>query len=235
MKPISVVLSCEHAVNTIPTAYQTLFEENAAILTTHRGIDIGAQTVATQLQQHFACDYHQATVSRLLIDCNRSLRHPGCFSEWTQPLSSKEKKHIVATYYQPYRTQVAQTIQRHIHQGEQVLHLSIHSFTPVLDDITRNAAIGLLYDTKRPGEKEVAREWFSLLSQEPPYYRVRYNYPYKGNSDGLTCYLRRFHPQQDYLGLEIECNQALMITPESQQLLIQVLIKTLEDLLQLLN
>ena len=37
--------------------------------------------------------------------------------------------------------------------------------------------------------------------------RVRRNYPYRGDADGLTTTLRRRFPWQRYLGIEIEVNQ----------------------------
>ena len=43
-----------------------------------------------------------------------------------------------------------------------------------------------------------------------PDLRVRLNYPYRGDSDGLTTWLRRRHPAARYLGIELEINQALV-------------------------
>ena len=45
-----------------------------------------------------------------------------------------------------------------------------------------------------------------------PELRVRYNYPYRGDSDGLTTWLRKKHPAARYLGIEIEINQRLVGT-----------------------
>ncbi len=233
MKPTLLFLSCEHAVNTIPPVYQYLFKQHEALLQTHRAIDVGAMDIMMDLHRVFACDYTHATVSRLLIDCNRSLTHSHCFSEFTKQLPEKEKKQLVDQYYLPYRQQTETNIAHHIAQGYQVLHLSIHSFTPVLQGVTRNASLGLLYDPKRHGEKEVARQWRSILAQQTNY-RIRMNYPYKGNGDGFTTYLRKCHPERDYLGLELEMNQSLVENKEELSTLALALSTSLNELLQLL-
>ncbi|WP_133128748.1 N-formylglutamate amidohydrolase [Legionella nagasakiensis] len=234
MKPTVLVVSCEHAGNDVPNEYRNLFAQQEAVLQTHRAIDFGALEIAEQISQTFDCDYTKTTVTRLLIDCNRSLANPKCFSEFTRPLPKKDKQTLIENYYLPFRQHTAQLITNHIHQGQQVLHLSIHSFTPELNGIPRNAAISLLYDPKRHGEKEVARIWQNLLLHQPAAYRVRLNYPYQGTSDGFTTALRKQHNQKDYLGIEVESNQALMTTKDTFNQLINVLTSSLRELLQLL-
>lgn len=234
MKPIALVISCEHAVNTVPAAYRHLFNNDKSILETHRGIDIGTLEIANHLRQRFVCSYSQATVTRLLIDCNRSLGHSNCFSKFTKHLSSAEKQEIIDLYYLPHRNTIEKQIKTHIENGNQVLHLSIHSFTPILNGVTRNAGIGLLYDHARHAEQEVARIWKSLLIQQTPTYRVRMNYPYHGNTDSLTTSLRKLYSEHDYLGFEVESNQALLENNESINEVANVLSSSLNELLQLL-
>jgi len=234
MKPISLLISCEHGVNTVPPAYRGLIKGQEQLLQTHRGIDLGALEIANHLSQMFACSYTQATVSRLLIDCNRSLAHAQCFSEFTKDLPVAEKKQLIDQYYLPFRQQTEKLIKDHVESGCQVLHLSIHSFTPELDGVKRNAGIGLLYDHARHGEQEVARIWRSLLLQQTPTYRVRMNYPYHGNTDGFTTSLRKRYTEHDYLGLEIESNQALLEDNASLYEVAHVLSASLRELLQLL-
>ena len=234
MKPTILFLSCEHAVETVPPVYRHLFHQHESILQTHRAIDFGALEVATHLSQTFACEFVQATVSRLLIDCNRSLTNASCFSEFTEQLPPAEKQQLIDQYYLPYRNHCEALLKAHIELGHQVLHLSIHSFTPVFKGITRNAGIGLLYDPKRHGEKEVARQWHGLLSQETPTYRVRMNYPYSGSSDGFTTALRKQYTEHEYLGIEVEMNQAIVKDREALQPMANTLSRSLKELLLLL-
>lgn len=208
MRPYHLILSCAHAVNTVPPAYLSLFKQQAPVLQTHRAIDLGAAAITSHLSRALACDVTHATVTRLLIDCNRSLRGR-CFSEFTLNLPTKEKQQLIDHYYKPFRQRISDQIITSLNRGERVLHLSIHSFTPVFNNIIRNADIGLLYDPTRISERTIAYAWREQLKS---HYRVRMNYPYRGISDGHTTCLRKEYGDDLYSGLELECNQVLMST-----------------------
>lgn len=210
IKKTALIISCEHAVDTVPKEYISLFAPFNTLLTSHRGIDFGALVIAQHLSEVIPCDFVQATTTRLLIDCNRSLNHPKCFSEVTKELSSEKKQTIINNYYLPFRQQVIEIINKHINQGLSVLHLSIHSFTPIMNNIVRNADIGFLYDPKRSSEKTLARQWKLSLNRNAPEFRVRMNYPYSGISDGFTSALRKQFTNDKYTGIEIESNQHLV-------------------------
>ncbi|MCX7117006.1 MAG: N-formylglutamate amidohydrolase [Legionellales bacterium] len=233
MKQTILFISCEHATNAVPDEFRHIFHSQEPLLKTHRGMDFGALEIATHLSQTFHCDSTIASVTRLLIDCNRSLTHPNCFSELTRELGAKDKQTVIDRYYRPYRNQAETLIKNHIEQGQQVLHISCHSFTPIFNGITRNASIGLLYDPRRHGEKEVARQWHGLLDLQTDL-RVRMNYPYRGTSDGFTSSLRRQYGEKDYLGIELEVNQTLVKDKTTLNTLTQALSISLGELLQLL-
>lgn len=234
MKPTILFISCEHAVNHVPEAYLKLFHKHESVLQTHRGIDFGALEIATYLSRTLGSEFTAATVTRLLIDCNRSVSNASCFSEFTQQLSLAEKQQLIDHYYLPYRNQCERLIKAHIDRGHQVFHLSSHSFTPTFNGVTRNAGICLLYDPKRHGEKEVARQWHGLLAQQTPSYRVRMNYPYRGSSDGFTSALRKKYSEKEYLGLELEINQTLVKDEKSLHVVAKALFQSLKELLLLL-
>jgi len=200
-----LILTCEHGGNEIPPDYLPLFETAKQVLDSHRGYDPGALDLFKALQD-LAWFQKFHTVSRLLVELNRSLHHPQLFSEFTKKLPSEEKKKILQEYYFPYRSAVEDHIQKCLFQGENVLHLSIHSFTPQLNGEVRNADIGLLYDPAREAEKEICTRLRSLLLQENRALKIRFNYPYRGKADGFTTYLRKKFPS-NYAGIEIEVNQ----------------------------
>ncbi|KTD27054.1 N-formylglutamate amidohydrolase [Legionella maceachernii] len=231
MKEIALVVSCEHAVNTVPEPYQALFTSYHEQLASHRGLDPGAQAIAFSFSQYFECDLVQAQATRLLIDCNRSLHHRNCFSEVTALLSKEEKNQLIQQYYLPFRQRVEEIIKNHIQQRKLVLHLSIHSFTPVLNNDIRNADVGLLYDPKRNNEKRLAQLWQQLLKQHHTGLRVRLNYPYRGVSDGFTSALRKRFLDNDYAGIEVESNQTLIANEESFASLCNLLTLTLNTLI----
>lgn len=210
MQEIKVVLSCEHAVDIIPEAYQSLFASHSNLLATHRGIDFGACSITDYLAKNIKCDVIKATTSRLLIDCNRSLNKKGCFSEITDSLSDFQKEEIINTYYLPFRKSVETCIKRHLAAGHVVWHFSIHSFTPIMNGEVRNADIGLLYDPRRKSERALAQCIKSNIQQQYPAYKLRLNYPYRGISDGFTSYLRKQYSENQYVGIEIESNQKIV-------------------------
>ena len=233
MRPTVLVISAEHAVNTLPDAYAHLFHSHEALLQTHRAVDFGTLDITHHLGQTLACDHFYADVTSLLIDCNRSLTHPHCFSEFTKSLSSVEKKKIAEHYYHPYRQKAETLIQHHIQQGYQVLHVSCHSFPPTEHNLTHNAGIGLLYDPTHHGEKEVVRQWENLLSQQGKY-RIRLNYPYNGTHSGFTTELRKHYPEQNYLGVTLEINQILIQEKSIFDDVKEMLSSSLSQLLELL-
>ncbi|STX27798.1 N-formylglutamate amidohydrolase [Legionella beliardensis] len=233
MREINVILSCEHAVNTIPPAYNHYFAHHEPLLNSHRGFDIGALDIASYLSNALHSPLICATVSRLLIDCNRSLKHKTCFSEISKACSLEEKNQLIQSYYLPFRQAIEQLIQTSIAKGYQVWHLSIHSFTPILNGISRNTDIGFLYDPKRAAEQRIARHWQYLLKQHDDQLQVRLNYPYRGISDGFTTSLRKKYAAEDYVGLELECKQSLTEQASALAQLNSALVATLLLLEQL--
>jgi predicted N-formylglutamate amidohydrolase len=231
MKEIALVVSCEHAVNTVPDAYKTLFAPHQQILNTHRGIDFGSLTIARAFAERFNCDFVQAHATRLLIDCNRSLWHRLCFSEITKPLSKNEKEILIQLFYLPFRQKVENCIKKHIQKGKQVLHLSIHSFTPIFNEIQRDTDIGLLYDPKRANEKILAQRWQQQIKQQTKNLQVRMNCPYRGIADGFTTALRKQFAEPHYIGIEIESNQQLVADSEFLNYLGSLLTETLKPLI----
>jgi predicted N-formylglutamate amidohydrolase len=97
-----------------------------------------------------------------------------------------------------------------VSRGRRVIHLSSHSFTPLLDGKLRSADVGLLYDPARSGEAALCARWKRALGTALPDLRVRRNYPYAGKGDGLTAHLRRRFPDDAYIGIELEINQAIV-------------------------
>jgi predicted N-formylglutamate amidohydrolase len=205
--PTVALVTCEHGGNRIPPRFAALFAGHEAILASHRGYDPGALVLGRELAG--ACDAPlvYSTISRLLIDLNRSERHPRLFSEFTRGLPQDAKARIRAQFYQPYRSRAEACVRQAIATGCRVLHFSSHSFTPVLDGVRRNADVGLLYDPARRAEVELCEQWNARLAARIAPLRVRRNYPYRGYDDGLTKALRGLFPADRYIGIEIEINQ----------------------------
>ncbi len=206
---MKLVLTCEHAGNYIPEEYKNLFGDNLDVLETHRGYDPGAFDLFCILKE--LASYHRShNVSRLLIEVNRSLHHPSLFSEYSRNLPSEIKNRLIKEFYETYRKEVQHAISELITAGEEVLHLSIHSFTPQLNGEVRNTDIGLLYDPARKTEVNFCRALKRELLLNESSYRIRANYPYRGTADGFTTSLRKKFKVK-YTGIEIEVNQKFAV------------------------
>jgi predicted N-formylglutamate amidohydrolase len=202
-----LLVTCEHGGNRIPAQYRALFKKYRAALESHRGYDPGALAMARDFSRAFDAELVCSTTSRLLVELNRSPNHRQLLSDATRELAADERERLLQRYYWPYRNWVETQVTDAINDGERVLHISSHSFTPRLNGIVRNADIGLLYDPRRAREREFCRVWQERIEAANPQLVVRLNYPYRGSADGLTTHLRRLHRDSDYAGVELEVNQ----------------------------
>jgi hypothetical protein len=71
--------------------------------------------------------------------------------------------------------------------------------------------VGLLYDPRREGEVALCARWQAALSGGEAGWRVRRNYPYQGKADGLTAALRKRYTDAEYVGVELEVNQRIVV------------------------
>jgi predicted N-formylglutamate amidohydrolase len=204
------IVTCEHGGNRIPAPYRSLFRGQRALLDSHRGYDPGSLVMAKALASAFAAPLVASTVTRLLIDLNRSIGHPQLFSSMTRAASAQTRAQIVEEHYRPYRMQVERLVRQAIARGHRVVHISSHSFTAELDGKERGTDVGLLYHPARRGEADVCARWKEALAAVAPELRVRRNYPYAGKGDGLTSHLRVRFAQNDYVGIELEVNQGIV-------------------------
>jgi predicted N-formylglutamate amidohydrolase len=204
------IISCEHGGNRIPAPYRRLFRGQRALLESHRGYDPGSLVMAKALASTWRAPLVASTISRLLVDLNRSIGHPQLFSAVTRGAPAQTRAQIVDEYYRPYRAQVERLVRQAVSRGHRVIHISSHSFAAELDGKVRGTDVGLLYHPARRGETEVCARWKEALAASAPEFRVRRNYPYAGKGDGLTSHLRMRFGQSDYVGIELEVNQGIV-------------------------
>jgi predicted N-formylglutamate amidohydrolase len=216
-----VVVTCEHASNAIPGTYKRLGLDRRS-LESHIAHDLGARDVARFYARALGADFHEGKWSRLVVDLNRSVDHRNLVAETSfgiqipgnAELGIAEKERRIRAYHEPYRRAVVQSLARIAEQLGTCVHLSVHSFTPIVNGERRDADVGLLYDPSRPNERSLAKRWAKMLSTSG--FRVRLNYPYRGTADGFTKDLRELFPASRYTGLELELNQALLVDRPSR-------------------
>lgn len=211
-----LILTCEHASNKLPAAFKKVVP--AEVLKTHRAYDIGAVQVFRKLVKFAKPEFYcEGKFSRLFVDLNRTITNKSAFSDYLR--NNENAKAQATAYWNEYRATIEKFVQQNIgkdsrgnsgksaeNKEAEIIHLGIHSFTPVLNGKVRNTDIGILYDPTRPQERAYANVIKDEIKRLYPAIKVRFNYPYKGTSDGLTTTLRKkFGPQ--YVGIEIEINQ----------------------------
>jgi predicted N-formylglutamate amidohydrolase len=204
--PLKLLITCEHGGYRVPAAYAACFRGQQQVLRSHRGHDPGALQLARRLARQLDAPLYASTISRLLVELNRSTHHRQLFSEFTRPLTADQRREILQRYYLPHRQRITDWLRQYAARST-VVHISVHSFAPELQRVARRADVGLLYDPRRLGETAFCQDWQRRLRQQRPDLRVRRNYPYLGRADGLTTALRREFVDPRYLGIELEVNQ----------------------------
>jgi predicted N-formylglutamate amidohydrolase len=207
--------------------YAGHFDMQAGLMVTHRAYDIGILPVALRLADLLSAPIVFSTTTRLLIELNRSPGKPTWFSEFTRDLSPEVKDGIAERYYWPYRNHMQQLVQDAVAAGRVVTHLSMHSFTPVLDGQVREMHVGLLFDPDRPREQRFCEHWRKALSHELPDCTIAFNEPYAGKDDGVTTSLRGLVADPSYVGIEVEIRNDLLGDDASQRRWAEVLAETL--------
>lgn len=225
-----LLLTCEHGGNRIPPEHADRFRGAARTLASHRGWDPGALLVARELARRLRAPLLPVTWSRLLVEANRAPTNPRIWSPYTADLSRHERELLLERYWWPHRRRVEAGVRQAIAAGRRVLHVAVHSFTPLYGGEARRADVGLLYDSRRARETSLCRRWQAALQAIDPALRVRRNYPYRGAADGLPTWLRRRFSDRRYAGVELELNQALLRAPQRRGVA-RALALSLEELL----
>lgn len=226
-RALRVVVTCEHASSAVPSALRLRFADAQDLLKSHRGYDAGALSVARLLAGALEAPLIIGRVSRLVVDLNRSLGHRRLFSELTKSLPPRQRDGLLDRWYHSFRAEAFSRINP-ASQRRPVLHLSIHTFTPVLDGNVRNVDIGLLYDPARAAEARFARRWQKSLRVADPSLRVRMNQPYRGIADGHTTALRQQFADGSYLGIELEINQRLLTNARQRSAVARLFIRSIQ-------
>lgn len=201
---MNLIITCEHAGNQVPECYNHVFAEIKDVLNSHRGWDPGALEIARFLATECNAPLFSCETTRLLIETNRSLDSQQLYSEYSRKLYDTDHDAILQQYYYPYRNGVEDVITK---ASKPLVHLSIHTFTPVLNGVVRQVDIGLLFDPARKEESDFCERLSEELEQHLPHFHIHFNMPYKGTDDGFTTHLRTKFRDEEYLGIEIEVNQ----------------------------
>ncbi len=151
-----VLLICDHASRRFPLALGDMGLDPVA-RRCHLALDIGAGALTESLAGSLSVTTVMARYSRLIIDCNRQLMDPGAYLEFgdgvvipgNRNLSRAKKDSRAGEIYWPYHYAIETEIQRLSELGVPPAFFAIHSFTPVLNGVSRPWQIGILSDRDR--------------------------------------------------------------------------------------
>jgi predicted N-formylglutamate amidohydrolase len=148
-----VLLVCDHASCRFPQALGDMGLDPFA-RRCHLAIDIGAGKLTEKIAKSLGFTAVIAQYSRLVIDCNRQLMDPGAFLEYgdgilvpgNRNLTQADKDARADAIYWPYHNAIEDQIKRLSAVGPAPAFISIHSFTPVLNGVSRAIQMGVLWD-----------------------------------------------------------------------------------------
>jgi predicted N-formylglutamate amidohydrolase len=144
----SLVLVCDHASNCVPRSLDNL-GLTPAQLDDHIGWDPGAAAVARLLSQLLDAPLILSGYSRLVIDCNRPLhsaqlipaQSAGVLVPRNQQLAIEDRNRRINELFIPYHSAITELLEAR--EQRATILLSIHSFTPVLQEQQRPWQIGV--------------------------------------------------------------------------------------------
>ncbi len=172
----------DHASNAIPTEFNGL-GLSAKQLQEHIAVDIGSAEVARLMAAEMNCGAILCGTSRLVVDCNRFADDPTLIPEVSdgvtipgnQALSAEARNQRLANYFEPYHGEMARQVQRRLDAGIIPAIVSIHSFTPEMDGLSRPWDVALLWDR----DPRMAPKLIDHLRRDPTL-TVGDNEPYSG-------------------------------------------------------
>jgi predicted N-formylglutamate amidohydrolase len=151
-----VLLVCDHASRRFPASLGDMGLDPPA-RRCHLAYDIGAGGLTRKVAERLSLTAVLCEYSRLVVDCNRQLLDPGAFLEFgdgvvipgNRNLDTAQKTARAESIYWPYHYAVEEEIKRLESFGTPPAVLAIHSFTPVLNGVSRPWQMGVLWDIDR--------------------------------------------------------------------------------------
>jgi predicted N-formylglutamate amidohydrolase len=186
MNPVAetpILLVCDHASCRFPESLGNLGLDPFA-RRCHLAVDIGAGALTERLSESLGVTAVLAQYSRLVVDCNRQLLDPSAFLVFgdgiyipgNSNLQQADKDTRSEAIYWPYHKAVTGQIDRLTSIGGPPLFVSVHSFTPVLNGVSRSLEMGVLWDA----DEKVAQMMIAELRAAG--YNVGDNEPYTGKA-----------------------------------------------------
>jgi predicted N-formylglutamate amidohydrolase len=194
------VLVCDHASNRFPPEYG-LLGLSAEQREMHIAWDPGALAVSRHLSHMLDVPLVYSTVSRLVIDCNRSLDAPdliAAVSETTTipgnaSLSPAERQRRIAAIHEPFHNAIDKLVEERLSAGRATALIGMHSFTPVYRGVGRPWEVAFIFNRNRRLSdlliQGLKADGLNVGVNEPysPADRVHYTLSRHAEARGLDC------------------------------------------------
>jgi predicted N-formylglutamate amidohydrolase len=205
----TLVLSCEHAVCSVPEWHRERFKNAQDLLTSYRGWDPGALNLAQAFAIKFRTPLTHGEITRLLIDLDLAPDNPQRFGQNLEDLTDDQLRRMNQRYHGAYLDAIRQRIRSGIGVSPPVVHLSVHTFSPESDLAPPDCDIAVLYDPARQNETLLAGTWIAALRAAAPDLAISDNPP--GSSGEVLHVLRNEYDPGSYLALRLEVCQAFFL------------------------
>jgi len=196
----------DHAGNRVPNALGDLGVSDAE-RARHIGWDIGIQALGEALADRLDAVFVSQTYSRLVIDCNRDPdRADACpdVSDGTSipanvGLTEAARRARVEAIHAPYQQTITEALALRDMAGRATVLVSLHSFTPRMNDFDRPWQAGVLHD----GANDAFARLLLEIMKEDQSLTIGDNEPYAMNGTDHTVPRHAFEDGRPYVELEI--------------------------------
>ena len=149
-----ILLVCDHASREFPAAMHQLGLADW-VLDKHVACDIGAAMVTRRLADRLDAPAVLAGYSRLIVDLNRQLYHDSAFIKVSDGIAipgnldigEEEREQRIQSFFNPYHDAISRRLDDFKSRGIVPAFLSIHTCTPVFNNVVRHCQIGVMWDS----------------------------------------------------------------------------------------
>lgn len=211
-----IVLVCDHASNRIPERYGDMGLDPAERVS-HIAWDPGALELSFALSQKLDACLVYSTVSRLVIDPNRSPDAANAI--WTlseataiaanENIDAAERQHRIESFHRPYHDAIETVLDARAAAGRPAILVCVHTFTPVYLGVARPWAVGVLHGSD-PALSAAVRD---ALARFNPSLSIGWNEPYAALK-GVTHTLEHHGDRRGLASTMIEVRNNEVLEPD---------------------
>lgn len=213
-----LLLVADHSSNVIPPELGSLGLTDEE-LTEHIAWDIGTDALTRALRDTMGGRAYFGAVSRLVVDVNRELDHPGLIAEDSDgvripgnvDLTDYERGRRIQAHYHPYHDGLAAEVDVVEATSRGAILIAVHSFTPRLrlaPHRHRPWQVGVLYNR----DARLATKALDWLRDQPGL-TVGDNEPYSGKALNHT--MNRHAENRGLPYVSLEYRNDMLATPDS--------------------